>query len=94
MVVLPLALMMLHLAIGDTWNTINNVEKRLGTAVVGVSFVWLSVLAVDYAYFSTSTLAGGVLAPSVVWLSVASFLVYSIWDLNGNDPLLPMKKQE
>ena len=31
-VVLPIVLFMLHLCVGDTWNTINNVEKRYGTA--------------------------------------------------------------
>ena len=27
--------LMLHLSLGDTWNTINNVERRLGAAVPG-----------------------------------------------------------
>jgi len=92
LVVLPLALMMVHLAIGDTWNTINNVERRMGTAVAGVALVWLSVIAVDSAYFNTTTTAGLLLAPSVVWLSVASFLVYTINQLNGPEPLFPVKK--
>jgi len=34
--------MFLHLAVGDTWNNINNVEKKLGTAVLGVGAVVLS----------------------------------------------------
>lgn len=38
MVVVPLIAMMTHLAIGDTWNCINNVEQRKGTAVAGVAF--------------------------------------------------------
>jgi tryptophan-rich sensory protein len=31
--------MLAHLSIGDTWNSINNVEKSLGVACVGVSVV-------------------------------------------------------
>jgi len=91
LVVVPLAALTLHLSIGDTWNTINNVERRMGTAVIGVGFVWMSVVSAVYLYWTTSPLAGLVLAPSAVWLTVASVLVYSIWDLNGREPMLPMK---
>ena len=39
----PILAMMAHLSIGDTWNTINNVERRMGTAALGVQFVMASV---------------------------------------------------
>jgi benzodiazapine receptor len=91
LLVLPLAVYCLHLCIGDTWNTINNVENRLGTAVLGVAFVWASAVTVDALYLQVSTAAAAVLAPSVLWLTVASALVFSINQLNGNEPLLPMK---
>ena len=86
-----------HLSIGDTWNTINNVEGRLGTAFGGVVFVLASVLYAVNAYFHVSQLAGFILAPSAVWLSIATFLVYSIWQLNkekfGNPSIIPMKEE-
>lgn len=89
--------MMAHLCIGDTWNTINNVDNRLGSAFGGVLFVWGSVLYTTYQYYLARPLAGLILAPSAVWLSVASFLVYSIWQLNKqkyNYPsLLPSKEE-
>ena len=91
MVTLPLIAMMTHLAIGDTWNSINNVEQRKGTAVAGVAFVWASVMAVIYLYWQVLPVAGMVLAPSGLWLSIASFLIYSIWKINGCDPILPLK---
>lgn len=74
---------MAHLSIGDTWNTINNVEKRLGTATLGVFFVWLSACYTGYLYYKGLPLAGYIFLPSCVWLSIASFLVYSIWRLNS-----------
>lgn len=40
--------MMAHLSIGDTWNTINNVDNRLGSAFGGVLFVWGSVVYTTY----------------------------------------------
>ena len=36
--------LVLHLAVGDTWNTVNNVERRMGAAVPGVVCVWGSVV--------------------------------------------------
>ena len=79
---LPIMSMMAHLSIGDTWNTINNVEQRLGTAFFGVLFVLLSVIVTVFKYYETLPLAGKLLAPSAVWLSVASLLVFTIWRLN------------
>lgn len=90
--------MVAHLAVGDTWNSINNVEKRLGTAVLGVGAVLLSVYNVVFQYYSVLPTAGFLIAPSAVWISVATFLVYSIWKLNPApdgelEPLLPRKSQ-
>ena len=50
--------MLLHLAVGDTWNSINNAEKRLGTAVVGVCAVLASVYNVVYQYWSVTPNGG------------------------------------
>jgi len=91
----PLLAMLLHLSIGDTWNTINNVEKRLGTAVPGVITVLASVIFVDMLYFKASATAGLILAPSVAWLSVATVLIAEIYRLNnpgdGSEPLYPVE---
>lgn len=79
---LPISLMFLHLSIGDTWNTINNVERRLGTSAAVVFFVLLSIIATTYLYFTTLPLAGYILAPSVVWLTIATLLVNTIYRMN------------
>lgn len=93
----PLLIFLAHLSIGDTWNTINNVEKRLGTAFLGVLFVLASVYTATYFYWTTLPIAGYVLAPSAVWISIATFLVYSIWKLNSEDfgqpSLFPSKEE-
>ena len=66
--------MLLHLAVGDTWNSINNVERRLGVAVVGVGCVLLSVYNVVLQYWKVTPNAGYLIAPSAVWISVATVL--------------------
>ena len=79
----------LHLSIGDTWNTINNVEKRIGTAVPGVLLVLASLLKTISEYHKARPAAALVLAPSAVWITVASFLVFSIWRLNSTPDNIP-----
>eukprot|EP00980_Cylindrotheca_fusiformis_P029129 scaffold22736_cov111-Cylindrotheca_fusiformis.AAC.4 len=87
--------LMLHLSIGDVWNTINNVERRYGTSVVFVSFVWSSAAFAAYQYSQVLPLAGKLLSLKLIWLSVAASLIVRTWQLNPNPktgkkyPLLP-----
>ena len=74
--------LMLHLSIGDTWNTINNVERRLGTAVSGIYLVLLSSLFASYKYYQVVPLAGKLLGLTCLWLATASVLVTQTWRLN------------
>ncbi|MEM9816722.1 MAG: tryptophan-rich sensory protein [Cyanobacteria bacterium P01_D01_bin.6] len=87
----PLVLYMIHLSLGDTWNTIFTVEGRLGAAVPMV-FVGplLSVAVVTMSYYQVLPLAGWVIFPSAVWLAIATALCLSLWQLNGQEPLYPV----
>ncbi len=90
--VVPLIAFVVHLALGDTWNTIFTVERRLGAAVpVVILGPWFSALIVTLVYWQINPVAGIVLAPMFVWLTVAAYLVLSIWQLNGREPLYPLK---
>ena len=90
--VLPLIIFVIHLSVGDTWNTIFTVERRLGAAVpVVILGPWLSALIVTAIYWQTVPLAGILLSFSCVWLTVASALVFRIWQLNGSEPLYPLQ---
>jgi len=86
--------LMLHLSIGDTWNTINNVERRTGAAVPGVVCVWASVIFAATCFYDVSQLAGLLLGLTAVWIAVAGTLVADTWRLNNNvetEPLYPYK---
>ncbi|MBW4458894.1 MAG: tryptophan-rich sensory protein [Nodosilinea sp. WJT8-NPBG4] len=88
---LPLILYVVHLSLGDTWNTIFTVEGRLGAAVPMVIVgPLLSVAVVTISYFQVVPLAGWVILPSLVWLAIATALCISLWQLNGQEPLYPV----
>lgn len=91
----PLVLFMIHLSLGDTWNTIFTVEGRLGAAVPMVILgPLLSVAIVTIGYYQTLPSAGWIILPSWIWLTVATVLCISIWQLNGKEPLYPVIAQE
>jgi benzodiazapine receptor len=88
---------LLHLSIGDIWNTINNVEKRRGAAASGVIFVIISAANAAYQYYQVDPTAGELLGATLLWLCTAGALVNSIWQLNPDqatgqkDALYPVK---
>ncbi|HSM81899.1 MAG TPA: tryptophan-rich sensory protein [Nodosilinea sp.] len=87
----PLVLYVIHLSLGDTWNTIFTVEGRLGAAVpMVIAGPLLSVVVVTASYFRVVPLAGWVILPSLVWLAIATVLCISLWKLNGQEPLYPV----
>ena len=91
---LPLILFVGHLSLGDTWNTIFTVEGRLGAAVpVVIIGPMLSVIVVTIAYFQTLPLAGWIILLSAVWLAIATALCISLWQLNGQEPLYPVRSK-
>ena len=89
--------LILHLSIGDVWNTINNVERRYGTSVLGILGVWISAACAAWQFSRVVPLAGKLLSLKLVWLTIASSLIVRTWQLNPDpskgekSPLLPTK---
>lgn len=93
---LPIMAFMLHLTIGDVWNTINNTEKRYGAAVIGVLCVVLSAANAAYQYSTVDPMAGKLLGGTCLWLVTAAALITDTWRLNPTEsgervPLYPVK---
>jgi len=76
--------LMLHLSIGDVWNTINNTERRYGVAVTGVVAVLCSKAFAAYQYYQVNQTAGKLLGATCIWLTVATALIAATWRLNPN----------
>lgn len=86
--------LVLHLSVGDVWNTINNTEKRYGTSSIGVLFVLASVLRAVKMYCNVLPKAGKLLAVSAGWITIASLLTFDIWRLNGKERFLPQTNED
>jgi benzodiazapine receptor len=93
---LPTMAFILHLTVGDVWNTVNNTEKRYGASVVGVLCVLLSAAYAAYQYSTVDPLAGKLLGGTCLWLVTAAALITDTWRLNPTAngdrvPLYPVK---
>lgn len=93
---IPTMAFILHLTVGDVWNTVNNTEKRYGAAVIGVLFVVLSAINAAYQYSTIDTMAGKLLGGTCLWLVTAAALITDTWRLNptvtgDRVPLYPVK---
>ena len=92
----PTMAFMLHLTVGDIWNTVNNTEKRYGASVIGVLCVVLSALNAAYQYSTVDPFAGQLLGGTCLWLVTAAALITDTWRLNPLEsgdkvPLYPVK---
>merc|ERR1719162_1087711 len=89
--------LMLHLVVGDLWNTVNNVEDRLGFSVVLIYLLWLTKAFAALQFTKVQPLAGKLLAVTLTWLTAAVALLTRTWQINPDpltgklEPLLPMK---
>eukprot|EP01025_Chloroclados_australasicus_P027332 TRINITY_DN27141_c0_g1_i1.p2 TRINITY_DN27141_c0_g1~~TRINITY_DN27141_c0_g1_i1.p2 ORF type:complete len:258 (-),score=13.44 TRINITY_DN27141_c0_g1_i1:269-1042(-) len=92
--VLPLFMYMIHLSIGDTWNHIYNVRAEQGlSSLVNTLFVYPSAWLLVYLYYQANPTAGLTLAPMGVALTFYLVINWTIWDMNGRESFLPMKKK-
>ncbi|KAG8467801.1 hypothetical protein KFE25_006853 [Diacronema lutheri] len=88
----PILALMVHLAVGDTWNSITNVERRLGVSFIAVFAVLASICWAVFEFSRVDRLAALILLPNAVWITIASVLTGAIWRLNTPlQPLLPMR---
>jgi len=88
--------LVLHLCIGDVFNTANVVEGRLGAAVPAAACAWLTSLFAAKQFYDVAPLAGGLLGLTAVWIGVAAALVADTWRINNAvaaEPLYPWKNE-
>eukprot|EP00952_Eustigmatos_sp_NYUAD-ZCMA_P013636 53914-Eustigmatos_ZCMA.PRE.1 len=64
-------------------------EKRVGFGLMVMLAFYAVLVSTCYTFFTVDTVAGWMLLPTVIWVSVAAALNQSIWALNGREALYP-----
>jgi translocator protein len=77
-----LALFGLQLVLNALWSPVFfGAQAPLGGLVIIIA-LWLSLLATIVAFWRITPAAGALLVPYLLWVSFATVLNYSIWQLN------------
>lgn len=79
---LALFLFVVQLILNALWSWLFFAWHRGALAFLDVSLLWLSITATLVLFWRISRLAGLLLVPYLAWVTFASALNYSVWQLN------------
>jgi tryptophan-rich sensory protein len=72
----------IQLALNSLWSIIFFGWQNLGLAFVEIIFLWLFILLTLINFYKIVRVAGILFIPYILWVSFASLLNFSIWQLN------------
>ena len=81
----PLLAYCAHLSLGDAWNKVFFGLECTGRGLAVILTFWSVLLLSAYLFYGVDQSAGLLLVPTSLWVTVATALNWSIYDLNkGN----------
>jgi len=78
-----IALLAINSMLHVLWSFLFFTAQRPDWAMIELGFLWLSVLSLVFAFWRISTLAGLLLLPYIVWVTIAGALNWSVMLLNA-----------
>ena len=78
-----LTLFLVQFALNLSWTPVFFGAKAILGGLILIAVIWLAVLATTVAFWRKDALAGMLLLPYLAWVSFATVLNYSIWQLNA-----------
>ena len=77
-----LSLFLLQLALNALWSWLFFAWRLGGLAFAEIVVLWVLILATVVSFWRVRPLAGALLLPYLLWVTFASVLNYSVWQLN------------
>jgi benzodiazapine receptor len=77
-----LSLFLLQLLLNALWSPVFFGMKNPALAFVDIVLLWLALLAAVVAFWKARPLAGVLLVPYLRWVTFASALNFTLWQLN------------
>jgi len=71
-----------QLALNALWSVVFFGLRSITGGMITIVTLWFLILATTVASFRVSTLAGSLLIPYLIWVTVASYLNIGVWRLN------------
>jgi tryptophan-rich sensory protein len=74
-----LALWSVQIAVNTLWTPVFFGLRRIGAALVIIALLWLAVAATMVAFWQIDTVAGWLMAPYLLWVTIAAALNRSVY---------------
>ena len=74
-----LALWSVQIAVNTLWTPVFFGLRRIGAALVIIAMLWLAVAATMVAFWQIDTVAGWLMAPYLLWVTIAAALNRSVY---------------
>ncbi len=78
-----LNLYVIQLAVNFFWSLIFFNARAYGFALLWLALLWVLVLAMILAFRQTDRTAAWLQIPYLLWLTIAAYLNYGVWQLNS-----------
>ncbi len=78
-----LVLFLIQLGLNAVWSPLFFGMHAPGLALIDILFLWCAIAVTVYLFFAQSRTAGALLLPYWAWVSFATVLNYSFWNLNS-----------
>jgi len=80
----PLAVYAVQLVLNAGWSAVFFGLKRPGLAFAEVLMLWLSIALTMVVFWPISKTAALLLAPYLLWVTIASALTFQVWRMNAS----------
>jgi translocator protein len=78
----PLALYFVQLVLNAAWTPIFFGAHELGWALIEIIALWIAIALTQISFFRVNRAAGWLLAPYLAWVTFATALNYTLWQMN------------
>ena len=75
----------IQLAANALWSYVFFARRLIAGGIINIAILWLLILATMITSFPVSLVAGILLVPYIIWVSIATYLNVGIWLLNKAD---------
>ena len=79
---IPISIFAIQLVLNVAWSWLFFYKKNIKGGFIEVLVFWAAILATIVAFIGSSLMASLLLLPYIVWVSIASYLNYTILKLN------------
>jgi len=77
-----IVLFTVQLVLNSLWSVLFFGLQNPGAALIEIVVLWFAIAATTVLFFRRSAIAGGLMTPYLLWVSFASILNFTIWNLN------------